>query len=198
MLCPFSWRALWSTNKREALSCISWGRQGISLVLFYVAAGLMGKRKQLQFMLCRADGCGSLALPQTSEFIKGAAHRKEPLPPSLGIHEFGARKLEVELILEEAKLQITWFHVLFCLSPPLHHKIRTNQLCKMMFWEVGWAQRGWFCLFVLPHKGWAACVWIVAWTWKLAPVFVVWREVWDWGHYTGWFSTCHKSLRQAE
>lgn len=106
-------------------------------LFFSVATGLMGKRKQLQFMLCRADSCGSLALPHTSEFIKGAAHRKEPLPPSLGIHEFGARKLEVELILEEAKLQITWFHVLFCLSPPLHHKIRTNQLCKMMFWEVG-------------------------------------------------------------
>jgi len=51
--------------------------------------------------------------------------------------EFGARKLEVKLALGAAKLQITWFHVLFRSSPPLYHKIRTKQSFKMMVWEIG-------------------------------------------------------------
>lgn len=54
MLCPFSWRDLWSASNRGALCYVSWGSQGSSPALFHVAAGFMEKRRQLQLMLCGA------------------------------------------------------------------------------------------------------------------------------------------------
>lgn len=74
-------------------------------------------------MLCRAGSCGSVK-PTHYGFNKGASASFSWDP-----RECRARKLEAELTAEAAKLQIPWFHVLFCLPPPLRHKIRTKQLC---------------------------------------------------------------------